>query len=84
MYSARVQRRAFGSAPSGAVAAPSNGLHIGTLVPIVSELDRMAPSFDLRGEDIRVIRTPAEFYETLKVRYCCTAVHMELDAADGC
>lgn len=52
-------------------------------MPIVSELDRMAPSFDLRGEDIRVIRTPAEFYETLKVRYCCNAVHMELDAADG-
>ncbi|EFY87114.1 CDP-diacylglycerol--glycerol-3-phosphate 3-phosphatidyltransferase [Metarhizium acridum] len=68
VYSVRAQRRSFGSAPSGAVAAPGNGLHVGTLVPIVSELDRMAPSFDLTGEDIRVIRTPAEFYETLKDR----------------
>lgn len=69
VVSARVQRRAFGSAPSGAAAGTSqgSGLGVGTLVPIVSELDRMAPSFDLKGENIRVIRTPAEFYETLKV-----------------
>jgi CDP-diacylglycerol--glycerol-3-phosphate 3-phosphatidyltransferase len=35
---------------------------------MVSELDRMAPSFDVRGDQIRILRTPAEFYETLKVR----------------
>ncbi|OAQ65379.1 CDP-diacylglycerol-glycerol-3-phosphate 3-phosphatidyltransferase [Pochonia chlamydosporia 170] len=66
----RAQCRAFGTAPSGAStgAASGSGLSVGTLVPIVSELDRMAPSFDLRGENIRVIKTPAEFYETLKDR----------------
>lgn len=48
-------------AGAGAGAAP------GLLAPIVSELDRMAPSFDVRGDQIRVLRTPAEFYETLKV-----------------
>ncbi|KHN98405.1 CDP-diacylglycerol-glycerol-3-phosphate 3-phosphatidyltransferase [Metarhizium album ARSEF 1941] len=68
-----MHRRSFGSAPSGgggaaAAAAGGNGLNIGILGPLVSELDRMAPSFDMRGEDIRVMRTPAEFYETLKGR----------------
>lgn len=69
--SMRAQHRAFGTAPSGAStgAASGSGLSVGTLVPIVSELDRMAPSFDLRGENIRVIKTPAEFYETLKVQH---------------
>ncbi|ODA83561.1 hypothetical protein RJ55_02075 [Drechmeria coniospora] len=28
----------------------------------------MAPSFDVRGDDIRIIQSPAEFYETLKDR----------------
>jgi hypothetical protein len=67
--SVRVHRRSLGTSPPGANAGatPSSNLAIGTLAPIASELDRMAPSFDLRGEDIRVIRTPAEFYETLKV-----------------
>ncbi|KAI9149598.1 CDP-diacylglycerol--glycerol-3-phosphate 3-phosphatidyltransferase [Paramyrothecium foliicola] len=32
------------------------------------ELDRMAPSFDIQGSQIQVIKTPAEFYETLKGR----------------
>lgn len=27
----------------------------------------MAPSFDLRGDQIRILKTPADFYETLKV-----------------
>ncbi|KAK2592118.1 CDP-diacylglycerol--glycerol-3-phosphate 3-phosphatidyltransferase [Conoideocrella luteorostrata] len=67
--SSRVQRRAFSSAPGSAAATtPANGLGIGTLAPIVSELDRLAPSFDIRGEDVRVLRTPADFYETLKDR----------------
>ncbi|CVL13247.1 probable phosphatidylglycerophosphate synthase PEL1 [Fusarium proliferatum] len=40
----------------------------GALAPFVTELDRLAPSFDVRGEQIQIIRTPAEFYETLKDR----------------
>ena len=36
------------------------------LAPIVSELDRMAPRVDIRGSQVRVLETPAEFYETLK------------------
>jgi len=37
------------------------------VAPFVSELDRIAPSFDIDGDQILVLRTPAEFYETLKV-----------------
>jgi CDP-diacylglycerol--glycerol-3-phosphate 3-phosphatidyltransferase len=40
---------------------------VGSLAPFVSELDRIAPSFDISGDQIEIIQTPAEFYETLKV-----------------
>jgi hypothetical protein len=32
-----------------------------------SELDRIAPKFEIRGSQIQILRTPSEFYETLKV-----------------
>ncbi|GAO15347.1 uncharacterized protein UV8b_07092 [Ustilaginoidea virens] len=66
---AKVQRRSFGTSPgSTSTTTQSACMSMGTLAPIVNELDRMAPSFDIRGEDIHVLRTPAEFYETLKDR----------------
>lgn len=34
----------------------------------MSELDRIAPSVDIRGDQVQVIQSPAEFYETLKER----------------
>lgn len=37
------------------------------LVPLANELDRIAPYFDIKGSQIRIIKTPADFYETLKV-----------------
>lgn len=41
---------------------------MGFLAPFTSELDRIAPSFDIHGSQIHIIRSPADFYETLKVR----------------
>lgn len=35
------------------------------LAPLVAELDHMAPRVDIHGSQVRVIETPAEFYETL-------------------
>ena len=32
-----------------------------------NELDKIAPKFEIHGSQIRILRTPAEFYETLKV-----------------
>ncbi|KAG5984157.1 hypothetical protein E4U55_005870 [Claviceps digitariae] len=69
VISSKVHRRSFGTAPgSPATTTQTNGLSAGSLAPLVGELDRMAPSFDIRGEDVRIIRTPADFYETLKDR----------------
>ncbi|KAM0264249.1 hypothetical protein ACHAQJ_000737 [Trichoderma viride] len=65
--SPRFQYRSYAT-PSGAPTAQAHGGGAGLLAPLVSELDRMAPSFDIRGEQIRVLKTPAEFYETLKDR----------------
>lgn len=38
----------------------------GMLAPFTAELDRIAPSFKINGSQIRVLQSPAEFYETLK------------------
>jgi hypothetical protein len=32
-----------------------------------SELDKIAPKFEIQGSQIQILRTPSEFYETLKV-----------------
>jgi hypothetical protein len=37
------------------------------LATITTDLDKIAPRFELRPEQITIIQTPAEFYETLKV-----------------
>ena len=31
------------------------------------ELDRLAPRFDVEASQIKILRSPTEFYETLKV-----------------
>ncbi|KAM4065769.1 PLD-like domain-containing protein [Hirsutella rhossiliensis] len=62
-------RRYTASAGGGGASAPASpGNGAGALAPIVSELDRLAPSFDVDHESIRILQTPAEFYETLKER----------------
>lgn len=63
---ARVQRRTYGTPAGAPVPSPAHGT--GMLAPLVTELDRMAPSFDIRGDQIQILKTPADFYETLKVR----------------
>ena len=63
---ARSQCRRY-SSQAGTPTTLSHGNAVGSLAPFVSELDRIAPSFDIRGDQIEVIQTPAEFYETLKV-----------------
>ncbi|KAG5926214.1 hypothetical protein E4U53_003121 [Claviceps sorghi] len=69
VVSHRVSRRSFGTAPgSAAPTTQANGLGAASLAPLVNELDCMAPSFDLRGEDVCIIRSPADFYDTLKDR----------------
>ncbi|KAK4446603.1 hypothetical protein QBC34DRAFT_331040 [Podospora aff. communis PSN243] len=62
---ARAQCRRASTA-SGAAWQSTATPHAGVLAPFVGELDRIAPSFRVNGSQIRVLQTPAEFYETLK------------------
>jgi CDP-diacylglycerol--glycerol-3-phosphate 3-phosphatidyltransferase len=67
----RFQCRRFsstGAAHAASTSGTSGSNAFGVLAPFVNELDRVAPSFDLRGDQIEVIQTPTEFYETLKDR----------------
>ncbi|XWW98111.1 hypothetical protein V2A60_006107 [Cordyceps javanica] len=62
---ARAQARRYttpGAAPTQATSKA------GMLAPFVNELDKLAPSVDLRGDQIQILKTPSEFYETLKER----------------
>lgn len=46
-----------------------------------SELDKIAPKFEIQGSQIQILRTPSEFYETLKVG-CISNIGMG-KCADG-
>lgn len=62
----RTQCRRYSSTGASHAASPAT-TKAGMLAPFIGELDKKAPSFDIQGDQIRVIKTPAEFYETLKV-----------------
>lgn len=68
----RLQCRKYSMPASG---HPSSSLNsAGMLAPFCNELDRIAPSFKVDGSQIQILRTPAEFYETIKVwkpRWLC-------------
>ncbi|KAI1173467.1 hypothetical protein F4777DRAFT_600585 [Nemania sp. FL0916] len=58
-------RRQF-STPASSTSGPSSPSSAGLLAPFTSELDRLAPSFEISASQIQIIRSPADFYETLK------------------
>lgn len=63
------QCRRFSASSSATAPSPAaQGTGVGALAPFVSELDNLAPAFDIKGSDVSILRTPAEFYETLKDR----------------
>jgi len=45
----------------------SNSSPASMLGTFTNELDRIAPRFEVEGSQISVLRSPSEFYETLKV-----------------
>lgn len=63
---ARAQARHYATSPGGAPTQAAS--KAGILAPFVNELDKLAPSVDLRGDQIQILKTPSEFYETLKER----------------
>jgi CDP-diacylglycerol--glycerol-3-phosphate 3-phosphatidyltransferase len=56
----------MGSAAPSPV-APATASKMSILGSLTSELDKLAPRFEVDAERIQVIRGPAEFYLTLKV-----------------
>ncbi|KAI8268437.1 CDP-diacylglycerol--glycerol-3-phosphate 3-phosphatidyltransferase [Colletotrichum sp. SAR11_239] len=74
----RPQCRRFAMPAAGAPAASSSGNAAGMLAPFANELDKIAPSFSINGSQIRIIKTPTDFYETLKV--CGAGNYFELGA----
>ncbi|KAJ0160512.1 CDP-diacylglycerol--glycerol-3-phosphate 3-phosphatidyltransferase [Colletotrichum tanaceti] len=65
---ARPQCRRFAMPSAGTPTASNPGSAAGMLAPFATELDKIAPSFSINGSQIQIIRTPADFYETLKER----------------
>ncbi|KAI1370417.1 hypothetical protein F4677DRAFT_364005 [Hypoxylon crocopeplum] len=57
------------SSPASMMASSTSST--GMLAPFVNELDKIAPSFKIRGSQIQIIKSPADFYETLKARIRC-------------
>ncbi|KAI1505855.1 hypothetical protein F5X99DRAFT_415562 [Biscogniauxia marginata] len=54
--------------PASPVPTGSSASSAGLLAPFVNELDKIAPSFKINGSQIQIIKTPADFYDTLKAR----------------
>ncbi|KAI1145580.1 hypothetical protein F4825DRAFT_473832 [Nemania diffusa] len=63
-YTRQCRRRY--SIPSTSAPAGSPPSSAGILAPFTNELDRLAPSFKMNGSQIQIIKSPTDFYETLK------------------
>lgn len=42
---------------------------------IISELDKLSPRFEVEPSQIRILKSPSEFYETLKVRSYSSSIN---------
>jgi len=60
--------RRYSSSTSSLASSASNTSPASMLGAFTNELDRVAPKFQIQGSQIHILRSPAEFYETLKVR----------------
>ncbi|PMD43682.1 hypothetical protein L207DRAFT_510191 [Hyaloscypha variabilis F] len=56
------------STSSTTVSTPNGASQASMLGAFTSELDRIAPKFEIQGSQIQILRTPSEFYETLKAK----------------
>jgi CDP-diacylglycerol--glycerol-3-phosphate 3-phosphatidyltransferase len=73
----RIYARNF-SAQSG-TSATTAASALSPLAGITSELDRIAPRFEVPASQITIIESPASFYSTLKVRLRYSAVEVHLN-----
>ena len=75
----RFQGRGMASSASGGAShgTPSAHAPTTTLRALTDELDRLTPRFDIEASQIHVLKTPTDFYETLKVWECFQARRLQ-------
>ena len=59
-----VRRHSSSSAPMASATPQSQ---VSMLATITTDLDKIAPRFEIQPDQIEIIQSPAEFYEKLKV-----------------
>lgn len=62
----RMKQRTYSTSNSTAT-APIPPSPASVLGAFTNECDKIAPKFEVHGSQIQILRTPSEFYETLKV-----------------
>jgi hypothetical protein len=63
----RASRRYSTSGPATSNPPPQSQASM--LATITTDLDKIAPRFEIQPEQIEILKTPAEFYQTLKVSH---------------
>lgn len=59
--------RGYSTANPPSINPPTPQSHASMLATINTDLDKIAPKFEVQPEQIQILKTPAQFYETLKV-----------------
>lgn len=63
----RMKQRAHSTSTSSTTTTPTAPSPASILGAFTDECDKLAPKFEVEGSQIQILRTPSEFYETLKV-----------------
>lgn len=61
--------RRFSTANAPPMSPSTPQSHTSMLATINADLDKIAPKFEVDPDQITILKSPAEFYETLKVRF---------------
>jgi len=73
-------RTAYSTSTSSLSATAANGSPPASILGIfTNELDKIAPKFEIHGSQIQILRSPAEFYDTLKVRLLVTMRYWKME-----
>ncbi|KAG4034367.1 hypothetical protein MFRU_003g03350 [Monilinia fructicola] len=62
----RMKQRAHSTSASSTATAPTAPSSASILGAFTNDCDKIAPKFEVHGSQIQILRTPSEFYETLK------------------
>ena len=63
-----LQQRSASTASGQAASTVPSQSSASQLAVFTGELDKLSPRFDISADSIQILKSPAEFYETLKVQ----------------